>query len=164
MVSYASSKLQQPRTCGEGQIASAGSDAGRVRCLLRGCRLIRSPHRESRKAPQSRHDQVVQADWFARRARSGHPAASGAKIFVTQAWRAQPDFLSRFNKSTRRANHPKVCKAPCRKNILIFRNRKSVYIHRIPFHSEGRFANVTDVGMGCGGRSGARDGRCRCGR
>ncbi len=46
------------------------------------------------------------------RARSGHPAASGAKIFVTQAWRAQPDFLSRFNKSTRRANHPKVCKAP----------------------------------------------------
>jgi len=50
------------------------------------------------------------------------------------------------------------------KNILIFRNRKSVYIHRIPFHSEGRFANVTDVGMGCGGRRGARDGRACCGR
>src|SRR6266436_8028147 len=71
--------------------------------------------RESRKAPQSRHDLVVQADWFARRARSGHPAASGAKIFVTQTWRAQPDFLSRFNKSTQRANHPKVCKAPVAK-------------------------------------------------
>src|SRR5882724_3177694 len=31
-------------------------------------------------------------------------------------------------------------------------------------HSEGRFANVTDVGAGCGGRGGARDGRCQCGR
>jgi hypothetical protein len=31
-------------------------------------------------------------------------------------------------------------------------------------HSEGRFANVTDVGAGCDGRCGARDGRCRCGR
>ena len=38
--------------------------------------------------------------------------------------------------------------SPSGKNILIFRNRKSVYIHRIPFHSEGRFANVTDAGRG----------------
>jgi hypothetical protein len=34
----------------------------------------------------------------------------------------------------------------------------------IPSHTEGRYANVTDVGTGCDGRSGARDGRCRCGR
>src|SRR6266849_83525 len=35
-VSYALSKLPQPRTFSEGQMASASSDAGRVRCLLRG--------------------------------------------------------------------------------------------------------------------------------
>ena len=66
--------------------------------------------------------------------------------------------------TTRRANHPKACQAPADHNILIFRNGKSVYILRIPFHSEGRFANVTNVGMGCGGRGGARDGRGQGGR
>jgi hypothetical protein len=32
------------------------------------------------------------------------------------------------------------------KNILIFRNGKSVYIHRRPVPLEGRFAIVTDAG------------------
>jgi hypothetical protein len=33
-----------------------------------------------------------------------------------------------------------------RKNILIFRNRKSVYIYRHPVPQEGRLAIVTDAG------------------
>ena len=65
------------------------------------------------------------------------------------------DFLNQFNETTRRANHPKVCQAALDHNILIFRNSKSVYIDRIPFHSEGRFANVTNVGWAVVGRSGA---------
>ena len=56
---------------------------------------------------------------------------------------------------------PKSPSSPSRKNILIFRSRKSVYTERIPSHQEGRFANVTNAGRGCGGRGGARDGRCR---
>ncbi len=35
--------------------------------------------------------------------------------------------------------------SPSRKNILIFRNRKSVYIYRHPASQEGRFAVVTSV-------------------
>ena len=38
--------------------------------------------------------------------------------------------------------------SPSYKNILIFRNRKSVYIYRRPVPQEGRFAVVTDVGCG----------------
>jgi hypothetical protein len=38
--------------------------------------------------------------------------------------------------------------SPSRKNILIFRNSKSVYIHGHPASQEGRFAVVTDVGCG----------------
>jgi len=33
----------------------------------------RTAHRESRKAPQSRHDLIVQVDWFARRANQQKP-------------------------------------------------------------------------------------------
>jgi len=36
--------------------------------------------------------------------------------------------------------------SPARKNILIFRNRKSVYIAACPVPLEGRFAIVTDAG------------------
>ena len=42
--------------------------------------------------------------------------------------------------------------SPFVKNILIFRNGKSVYIFGHPVPQEGRFAVVTDVGTGCGGR------------
>jgi hypothetical protein len=38
--------------------------------------------------------------------------------------------------------------SPFNKNILIFRNSKSVYIHGHPVPQEGRFAVVTDVGGG----------------
>ena len=36
--------------------------------------------------------------------------------------------------------------SPSCKNILIFRNRKSVYIHGHPASPEGRLAIVTDAG------------------
>ena len=58
----------------------------------------------------------------------------------------------------------KICQSLAIK-IFWFSETKSCAISlRIPFHSEGRFANVTNVGTGCGGRDGARDGRCRSGR
>jgi hypothetical protein len=58
----------------------------------------------------------------------------------------------------------KVCPAPLRKIFLLAPDPTRIYIACIPLHPEGRFANVTDVGAGCGGRSGARDGRCCYGR
>jgi hypothetical protein len=45
-----------------------------------------------------------------------------------------------------------VLSSPFGKNILLFRNCKSVYSPAIPSHSEGRYANVTNAGRGCGGR------------
>jgi hypothetical protein len=54
--------------------------------------------------------------------------------------------------------HPAKSKSsPFRKNILIFRNRKSVYIYRHPASQEGRFAVVTKVDAGCDGRGCAFD-------
>jgi hypothetical protein len=38
--------------------------------------------------------------------------------------------------------------SPFRENILIFRNRKSVYIHGHPVPFEGRIVIVTDAGWG----------------
>jgi hypothetical protein len=38
--------------------------------------------------------------------------------------------------------------SPSCENILIFRNRKSVYIHGHPVPLEGRIAIVTDAGWG----------------
>ena len=38
------------------------------------------------------------------------------------------------------------------------------YIHGVPSHTEGRFAIVTDVGAGCGGREGVFDERRSSGR
>ena len=40
---------------------------------------------------------------------------------------------------------PNRLSSPSRKNILIFRSRKSVYIHGHPASQEGRFAVVTSV-------------------
>jgi hypothetical protein len=54
----------------------------------------------------------------------------------------------------------KSCPAPSKKIFLLASGPTRIYIPCIPLHSEGRYANVTDVGAGCGGRSGARDGRC----
>ena len=62
----------------------------------------------------------------------------GMTSFVTGVAQKQ-NLLNHFNKSTRRANHLKLCQALSRKNILIFRIRKSVYIARIPSQQEGAF-------------------------
>jgi hypothetical protein len=56
-------------------------------------------------------------------------------------------------KSTIPPSQSSLLSSPSCKNILIFRNRKSVYIHGHPVPQEGRFAVVTDVGAGCDGRS-----------
>jgi hypothetical protein len=50
-----------------------------------------------------------------RRVESAHRSASVTEIFVEQAVHVEADFLNRFNESARRANHPKVCKAPLAK-------------------------------------------------
>ena len=65
--------------------------------------------------------------------------------------RAQSQFVEQIQQICLTGKSPKSLSSASRKNILIFRNLKSDYIPCIPFHSEGRFANVTNVGMGCGG-------------
>ena len=53
--------------------------------------------------------------------------------------------------TTRRANHfglSKVESSPLDKNILLFRNRKSVYIYTHPVPLEGRIRIVRDAGRG----------------
>jgi hypothetical protein len=47
--------------------------------------------------------------------------------------------------------------SPSVKSILIFRNRKSVYIHDRPASQEGRFAIVTDVRRDAVDAEGASD-------
>jgi hypothetical protein len=47
--------------------------------------------------------------------------------------------------------------SPFGKNILIFRIRKSGYMHAVPPHTEGRFAIVTDAGRDAVAASGAED-------
>jgi hypothetical protein len=55
-----------------------------------------------------------------------------------------PDYPT--GKSRIPLSQPFPMSSPSRKNILISRNRKSVYIHRHPVPLEGRFAIVTDAG------------------
>jgi hypothetical protein len=42
--------------------------------------------------------------------------------------------------------------SPVEKNISVFPKPNHFYKHRHPVPHEGRFAIVTDVGTGCGGR------------
>jgi hypothetical protein len=50
-----------------------------------------------------------------------------------------------------------LCPVPFEKNILIFRNGKSVYTRRRPPHLKGRIAIVTDAGLDAVAASGASD-------
>ncbi len=59
------------------------------------------------------------------------------------------------------SDYRKHCQAPRVKIFLFYRTKNQGISLRIPSHQEGRFANVTNAGRGCGGRGGARDGRCR---
>jgi len=68
------------------------------------------------------------------------PSASAQNFFYEQAGPEKAKLSNGFNESTRRANHLNRPSSPSRENILIFRNRKSVYIHHILSHSEGRCA------------------------
>jgi len=102
---------------------------------------------------------MMNTDNFNRNFLSGLDARH--KNFCRTKLRAESNLSSRFNKSTRRANHPKSPSSPCGKNILIFRNGKSVYISSHPVPLRGAFRERHGRGAGCGGRGGARDGRCR---
>src|ERR1700733_11349983 len=66
----------------------------------------------------------------------------------------KPGLRSRLIYPTGKSMRPALerLSSPSRKNILLFRNRKSVYIHGHPASQEGRFAVVTDVDAGCDGR------------
>ena len=63
--------------------------------------------------------------------------------------RPQRKLSSQFNTSTRRANHfdlSEIMSSPSRKNILIFRNRKSDYIPRHPVPLRGRRPSSRTLG------------------
>jgi len=55
-----------------------------------------------------------------------HSSASGARNFRRTSLREKAKLLSRFNKSTRRANHPKTLSSPFRKNISLSPSGKSL--------------------------------------
>jgi hypothetical protein len=59
---------------------------------------------------------------------------------------------------------PKSLSSPFCKNILLFRNRKSVYIKRRLVPHEGRLAIVTDAGRDAVDADGASDESTGCGR
>ncbi len=75
--------------------------------------------------------------------------------------------VRQLNQSTRRANHFRLAEiesSPARKKYFCFPEVKNgLYAQPSRSNQRGRFANVTDVGTGCGGRGGARDGRVGCG-
>jgi hypothetical protein len=83
---------------------------------------------------------------------SGHSSASGAKIFHRTRLREESDFVEQFQQIHPTGKSLESPSSPPVENILIFRNSKSVYIHRIPSHSEGALRNVNNAGRGCGGR------------
>ena len=85
------------------------------------------------------------------------------KIFVEQALRAA-GFSQRFQQICPTDKSPKSRSNPFDNNILFFRNSKSIYSpsHSVPLR--GALANIINVGAGCGGRKGARDGRGWSGR
>jgi hypothetical protein len=51
------------------------------------------------------------------------------------------------------------CPAPREKIFWFSEDPNHLYIRDVPSHTEGRFAIVTDVGAGCGGREGVFDER-----
>jgi hypothetical protein len=76
---------------------------------------------------------------------------------MAPVWRVPPDFLNEFNKTTRRAKHLKSLSTPSRKNILIFRRRKSVYIKSHPVPLRGALRNVPMRGGDAVDADGASD-------
>src|ERR1700738_4065612 len=78
--------------------------------------------------------------------------------------RKAPNLLNRIKVICPTGKSANSCPVPSQKIFRFAIDPTRIYILAILAHSEGRFANVTDVGAGCGGRGGARDGRCQCGR
>jgi hypothetical protein len=84
-----------------------------------------------------------------RRARSGASIGVRRKKFSPNKPARKIKLLSQFNKSARRANHPKTLSSPSCKNISLNPSGKSsLQIRAIPSHTEGRIAIVTNAGWG----------------
>src|SRR3984893_9647894 len=78
--------------------------------------------------------------------------------------RKAPNLLNRIKVICPTGKSANSCPVPSQKIFRFAIDPTRIYILAILSHSEGRYANVTDVGAGCDGRGGARDGRCQCGR
>src|ERR1700738_470852 len=78
--------------------------------------------------------------------------------------RKAPNLLNRIKVICPTGKSANSCPVPSQKIFRFAIDPTRIYILAILSHSEGRYANVTDVGAGCCGRGGARDGRCQCGR
>ena len=86
-------------------------------------------------------------------AQIGGRSETGATKFCCP--RANTNFLSPFNKSTRRANHfclSEIMSSPASKNISVFQKLGSGYINSHPVPFRGALRNVISAGRGCGGR------------
>jgi hypothetical protein len=95
------------------------------------------------------------------------PTHACAKTVGTAQMRLCPPYdsgVTRLPDGQIKCASTKSKSSPSCKNILIFRNHKSVYIVSHPASQEGRFAVVTNVDAGCDGRGCAFDERRRSGR
>jgi hypothetical protein len=110
---------------------------------------------------ESASDEFVSASTTVIPGRAGEPriplrlASNGSQrteLFIPYLCRQRPNFLSRFNKSARRANHSKVCPAYLAKILLFTSDPNHIYISSCPALTRGRIAIVTDVEAGCDGR------------
>ena len=74
-----------------------------------------------------------------------------AKSHFLKVVREKNDFFNWFNKSTRRANHfglSEFVSSPSRKNISVFRKRKTGYINSHPVPLRGALRNGHQRGAG----------------
>ena len=85
---------------------------------------------------------------------------------MRRAWRIRQRQIILHFCPTGKSLVPPNCgvSSPLRKNILIFRSRKSVYMFAIPSHSEGRCANVNSAGRVAVAVEGALDENAQGGR
>jgi hypothetical protein len=68
------------------------------------------------------------------------------KHFRQITLREKADFVEPIQQIHPTGKSPKSLSSPFRKNILVFRNSKSVYMHLIPSHPEGRCATSSARG------------------
>src|SRR5260370_32857126 len=94
---------------------------------------------------RSRAPQHKQRGGLPRRARSGASIGVRRKKFSPKKPARKTKLLSRFNKSTRRANHPKPCPARFGKIFRLTRRANQCFRSARLTRLEGRLAIVTDA-------------------